>query len=578
MYSRFLKLLLCPLIAWLAILIPLSPSFANETIADPIRVQLAWLHQSQFAGFYVAQVRKHFANEGLNVTLIEGGPNINPIVELQEGRADVAVAWLGNAWNLSTDGKHVTNVAQIFSGSSLAVVCRISAGVFTPKDMAGKKIGVWGLGDEAVVKEMMNLLDVPQNSVELIQQAPNGEDLINGKVACATTMAYNEYWQILSSGVPSSDLIVINPEVFGIPHVEDGLYVMTERLNSPTFKEQLVKLTRALRKGWTETRIAPTLAVETVQRMSPNLNREHQQHMLESVLGIIPSNPDLFGLFDLGRYQAEINRLLSPGKSNPTPERIWTYEIWSALKKEDKKTTPLTQATKYYVSSTTNMLAFKILVYFGVFTYAFSGVLEAINRRYDLWGRLILAFLSGVGGGTLRDLLIGGDRLPFYYVKDLTYPLGILVVVLATSTFFAIHQDAHLSDQFKKTKKYADILGFTALATTGAAISISSNLPWFWAPICAALTCAGGGMLRDIVVNREPSTFKGVIYEEAAVVGALCLVGGLMIANHFEYSAIPVYLSIITSIVFIICLRLAIYQYHWRYPKFLGGSTTTEDH
>lgn len=85
-------------------------------------------------------------------------------------------------------------------------------------------------------------------------------------------------------------------------------------------------------------------------------------------------------------------------------------------------------------------------------------------------------------------------------------------------------------------------------------------------------------MLRDIVVNREPSTFKGVIYEEAAVVGALCLVGGLMIANHFEYSAIPVYLSIISSIVFIICLRLAIYQYHWRYPKFLGGSTTTEDH
>ena len=570
----FAKLSLWLTLIVVAIFPPLSSSTTKESISDPIRVQLAWLHQSQFAGFYVAQVRKHFENEGLHVTLIEGGPNINPIVELQEGRADVAVAWLGNAWNLSTEGKHITNVAQIFSGSSLAVVCRISAGVFTPKDITGKKIGVWNLGDETVVKEMLELLNIPPNSAEIIQQAPNGQDLIDGKVACATAMTYNEYWQILDKGVPSSDLIVINPELFGIPHIEDGLYVMTDRLNSPIFREQLVKLTKALRTGWSEARIAPTLAVETVQRVSPKLDKVHQQHMLESVLGVIPSNPDQFGLFDLGRYKAEINRLLSPDKASPTPERMWTYEIWNELKKLDKNTTPLTQATKFYVSSTTGMLAFKILVYFGVFTYALSGVLEAIDRGYDLWGRLILAFLSGVGGGTLRDLLIGGDRLPFYYIKDLTYPLGILLVVLITSSIVAVYQDAHHSVIFKKTKKYADILGFTALAITGAAISISSNLPWFWAPICAALTCAGGGMLRDIVINQEPSTFKGVIYEEVAVIGALCLVAGLMIANHFEYSPLPVYLSLILSIVLIICLRLAIYKYNLRYPKFLGGTNS----
>ena len=572
MHRKLASLYLWPLLAWLAIFTPLTSSQTTETIADPIRVQLAWMHQSQFAGFYVAQVRKHFENQGLHVTLVEGGPNINPITELQEGRADIAVAWLGNAWSHSTEGKHVTNVAQIFSGSSLAVVCRISAGVFTAKDMTGKKVGVWNLGDETVVKELLDLLSIPKDSVEILQQSPNGQDLIDGKVACATAMTYNEYWQILANGIPASDLIVINPEMFGIPHVEDGLYVMTNRLSSPIFKEQLVRFTKAIRTGWKEARIAPTLAVETVQRMAPNLNREHQQHMLESILGIIPSNTDEFGLFDLGRYHSEVNRLLSPGKVNPTPERIWTYEIWNALKKEDKNSTPLTQATKFYVSSTTSMLAFKILVYFGVFTYALSGVLEAINRGYDLWGRLVLAFLSGVGGGTLRDLLIGGDRLPFYYVKDLTYPLGILLVVLITSSIVAAHHDAHKSEIFKSTKKYADILGFSALAITGAAISISSNLPWFWAPICAALTCAGGGMLRDIVTNQEPSTFKGVIYEEAAVVGAICLVAGLMIANHFEYSPMPVFISLIFSLTLIIGLRLAIYKYHLRYPKFLGGT------
>jgi NitT/TauT family transport system substrate-binding protein len=336
-----------PIVAWLAIFTPLSTSTAAESISNPIRVQLAWFHQSQFAGFYVAQIRKHFENEGLNVTLIEGGPNINPITELQEGRADIAVSWLGNAWSHSTNGKHVTNVAQIFSGSSLAVLCRISSGVYTPKDMTGKRIGVWELGDETVVKEMLHLLDIPQDSVQLVKQAPNGADLIQGKVACATAMTYNEYWQILANGISANDLIVINPDLFNIPHVEDGLYVMTDRLNSPIFKDQLVRFTKALRRGWSETRIAPTLAVETVQRMAPNLNREHQKHMLESVLGVIPANSEQFGLFDLGRYQAEVNRLLSPGKVNPTPERIWTYDIWNELKKEDKNATPLTQATKF---------------------------------------------------------------------------------------------------------------------------------------------------------------------------------------------------------------------------------------
>ncbi|ANI99731.1 hypothetical protein A8O14_06355 [Polynucleobacter wuianus] len=571
--------LYCHLLLVLLGLIGLSTNVqAQEKISDPIRVQLAWYHQAQFAGFYIAEIRKHFKNEGLNVTLVEGGSNINPITEIQEGRADVAVSWLSNAYNLSNDQKSVSNVAQIFSGSSLAVACRISAGVFTPQDMVGKKVGVWEVGDEALVKKMIQLLSIPPESVELVKQAPNGQDLVDGKVACATIMTYNEYWQILAAGVPASDLIVISPDLFQIAHIEDGLYVSTERLKSPIFREQLVRLVKALRQGWAEARIAPTLAVETIERMAPKLNKEHQHHMLESILGTIPSSPDQFGLLDLSKYYSEVNLLLAKVDDKKAPGHLWTYEIWNELKKADGKSTPLTQATKFYATSITGMLAFKVLVYLGVFTFALSGVLEAINRHYDLWGRLILAFLSGVGGGTLRDLIIGGDRLPFYYVKDITYPLGILIVVLITTVIVLMYEDAPQSKTFKTIKKYADILGFSMLAITGAVISISAGLPWFWAPICAALTCAGGGMLRDIVINQEPSTFKGVIYEEAAIVGALFLVGGLMISNHFEYTAVPVYISLILSVILIACLRILIYKYHWHYPKSLGGNMTPDQH
>jgi len=574
----FTRRLLKQLFSCLILSIFIPGANASESIADPLRIQLAWFHQAQFAGFYIAQIRKHFENEGLNIILVEGGSSVNPITEIQEGRAAVAVSWLSNALNQSTAEKPVSNVVQIFSGSALSVACRISAGVLTAKDMVGKKVGVWEIGDELVVKEIMKALAISPASVELIKQAPNGKDLIDGKVACATVMTYNEYWDILSKGVPASDLILINPALFQIPQVEDGLYVSTERLSSPIFREQLVRLTRALRRGWSEARIAPSLTVEAVLREAPNLNKEHQMHMLESILEIVPSNSDQFGFFDLGKFHSEVDRLLEKAKSKVVSSQIWTYQIMNELKQQDQKSTPLTQATQFYASNITDTLAFKILIYFGVFIFALSGSLEAINRKYTLWGRLILAFLSGVGGGTLRDLLIGADRIPFYYVKDIVFPLGILLVVLISTLIVAIYKDAPQSEAFKKIKKYADILGFSVLAITGAMISISAGLPWFWAPICAALTCAGGGMLRDILINQEPITFKGVIYEEAAIVGALFLVSGLMIANHFEHTPMPVYISIIFSIVLIICLRLAIYRFHWHYPKILGGTGRPSNH
>jgi uncharacterized membrane protein YeiH len=96
-------------------------------------------------------------------------------------------------------------------------------------------------------------------------------------------------------------------------------------------------------------------------------------------------------------------------------------------------------------------------------------------------------------------------------------------------------------------------------------------MPWFWAPICGALSCAGGGMLRDVLVNQEPHTFKGVIYEVAAVIGGLILTAGLFISNYFESSSTPVLLTVIFTFFFLISLRLIIYKYNITYPAILGG-------
>ena len=139
-----------------------------------------------------------------------------------------------------------------------------------------------------------------------------------------------------------------------------------------------------------------------------------------------------------------------------------------------------------------------------------SGTLEGINRNYDLWGRLVLAFLSGLGGGTIRDIIIGGERLDFFYVKDVVFPTGILLIVLTASLVGLRYRDFHHTDAFKSVKKYTDVIGFAGLATLGAMLALASGMAWFWAPICGALSCAGGGVLRDVLVNQEPHTFKGV--------------------------------------------------------------------
>ncbi|MBA4742076.1 MAG: ABC transporter substrate-binding protein [Azoarcus sp.] len=534
-----------------------------------LRVQLQWHHQSQFTGFYVAHARRHFEVEGLDVQFVEGGPGIDPVERLQAGKADIAIAWLDNAWERSTPDRPVTNVAQIFSGSALAVVCRMSAGVLSAQDMIGRRVGVWNIGDEAVVAEMIRRLGFAPGDVELVTQRPDGTDLIDGVVPCATVMTYNEYWRLLDADIPEEDLLVINPGSFGLPHIEDGLYVDGRRLDDPAFVDALARFVRAARLGWQEARSAPTLAVETVMRIGSGLEREQQRHMLETALALVPDD-NRFGQFDLAAFEIAREHI-DHGDGAPPPDGLWTHAVWNALQALDGRDRLLSTATQHYARSILDMALFQWLVLLGVMTFALSGALEAVNRGYDFYGRLILAFLSGLGGGTLRDLLIGGERQPLFYITDPAYPAGILLVVVAATVLTAIRPDIHHTRSFTRAKHWTDVIGFSVLAASGATIAIAHDMPWYWAPFCAAMTCAGGGVLREIVINREPATLKGVIYEEVAIFGGLLLVGALVLANHFEQSPWPVYAAMLFAIAAMIAARLIILRRGLRYPQWLGG-------
>lgn len=212
---------------------------------------------------------------------------------------------------------------------------------------------------------------------------------------------------------------------------------------------------------------------------------------------------------------------------------------------------------------------FHALIVLAVAIYALNAILIAVEAGYDLWGRFVLGSLQGLGGGTIRDFLIGGNRMPPFYTRDPAFIIAIFSVVVVVSILSATKADFHQTPAFQSIKKYADICGFALLATVGACIGIASGLAWFWIPIVAALSCAGGGALRDIAIMKAPTSFRGVIFEEVAAFGGLVLLGALTIDAHFFSTSISLVIAISFTVATIIALRVTILAYNIQYPQWL---------
>ena len=253
---------------------------------------------------------------------------------------------------------------------------------------------------------------------------------------------------------------------------------------------------------------------------------------------------------------------------NLKPEdRIWTHSIWN----ESQHHQGLTPATRHYLKSLGSSAWVTWLFILGLMVYALAGTLTAIDYGFDLWGRLVVAYLTCMGGGVIRDYFIGGERLPLTFIADPTLPFCVLIMVITITLVNSWKPELGKNRLLHRCVNLPEYVGFGIVAIYGAIVSINAGMSMLWVPLCAAASIAGGGILRDIVINREPVNFRGKIFEEAAIAGAIVLVVLLYIANHFEESPLPVYLAILVSITFTIGLHTTINRKEWRYPPWLGG-------
>jgi NitT/TauT family transport system substrate-binding protein len=312
---------------------------AGAVQAEDVTLQLKWVTQAQFAGYYVAKDKGFYEEEGLNVTIKPGGPDIAPTQVIAGGGADVVIDWMPSALAAREAGLPLVNIAQPFKSSGLMLTCLKESGVATPADFADKTLGVWFFGNEYPFLSWMSTLgyktDGSAGGVTVLKQGFNVDPLLQKQAACVSTMTYNEYWQVIDAGIAPEDLVTFKYEEQGVATLEDGLYVLEDKLQDPAFVEKMVKFVRASMKGWKYAEANPDEAAMIVLENDETgaQTETHQKRMMGEVAKLTAGSN---GALDPADYERTVATLLAGGSDpviSKAPEGAWTHAITDAALK-----------------------------------------------------------------------------------------------------------------------------------------------------------------------------------------------------------------------------------------------------
>jgi NitT/TauT family transport system substrate-binding protein len=324
-----MKKLLIPVLAAALALAAATGSYAQ----DKLTLQLKWVTQAQFAGYYVAKAKGFYTDENLDVTILPGGPNVAPEQVIAGGGADVIVDWMGGAVVAREKGVPLVNIAQPFKRSGLMMICPTESGVKTEADFKGKTLGVWFFGNEYPFFAWMNKLGLNTaegGDVKVLQQSFDIQPMIQKQADCISVMTYNEYGQALDAGYGPDNLTIFNYSDMGNDLLEDGLYVMEPTLADPAKADAYVRFVKASMKGWQYALDNPDEAAQIVVDSDDSgaAELEHQKYMVGEVSKLVDANdPKL----DIAVYDRTIKALLDQKILTKQPEGAYTTAITDKL-------------------------------------------------------------------------------------------------------------------------------------------------------------------------------------------------------------------------------------------------------
>jgi NitT/TauT family transport system substrate-binding protein len=315
----------------------LGTTWSSAQAADHVTLQLKWVPQAQFAGYYVAQAKGFYKDAGLDVTIKPGGPDVNPSQVIAGGGADVVVDWMPSALAAREKGVPLVNIAQVFQKSGMELTCRNDSGVKTPSDFKGKTLGVWFSGNEYPFLAWMSKLNYPTdggpNGVNVLKQGFNVDPLLQKQAACISTMTYNEYWQLIEAGMKPDQLTVFKYENEGVATLEDGLYTTESELKDPAANARLARFLKASMAGWKYAIAHQDEAVKIVMAndTAGSQTAAHQTRMMSEIAKLIGGSSHGLGYLDEAAANRTVAELMS-GKSEPVitkkPVGAWTHVVW----------------------------------------------------------------------------------------------------------------------------------------------------------------------------------------------------------------------------------------------------------
>ena len=306
--------------------------------ADKVTLQLKWVTQAQFAGYYVAKDQGLYEKAGLDVEIKPGGPDIAPPQVIAGGGADVIIDWMPSALASREKGVPLVNIAQPFKRSGMMLTCRAETGIKAPADFKGKTLGVWFFGNEYPFLSWMSQLGIPTaegaDGVKVLKQGFNVDPLLQKQADCISTMTYNEYWQVIDAGLTPEELVVFKYEDQGVATLEDGLYVLEERLKDEKFVDVMARFVKASMEGWAWARQNPDAAAKIVldNDATGAQTEKHQTRMMGEINKLTEGSD---GVLDETAYQRTVDTLMKGG-SDPVitkvPEGAFSHVVTDKMK------------------------------------------------------------------------------------------------------------------------------------------------------------------------------------------------------------------------------------------------------
>jgi NitT/TauT family transport system substrate-binding protein len=302
----------------------------TEPPVDRISLQLQWVTQAQFAGYYVALDKGWYSEEGIDLTIVPGGPDLIPVDLVRSGARDFGTSLLADLAVAIQGGAPVISIAQIQQTNGLMLVTRADSGITGPQDFAGHTVGVWLGSWQTQFDALVAQAGLSPGEFTLVAQGYSMDPFLNGELDVASAMIYNEYHTLLESGLTADELTVIDYSDYGLGFPGDTLFTSTALAEG---NEGLcIRMVRASLRGWQYAIEHPDEAAEIVLKYDQTgmQTREHQLAMMEEIAKLVTENNRELGYSDEAAVQLMIDNLVRYGvlSGSLDADEVYTNQFW----------------------------------------------------------------------------------------------------------------------------------------------------------------------------------------------------------------------------------------------------------